>query len=497
MWNETIARLQQYAALVEAWYEEVFTAAGWANPDEAARIALYVTLIVLVGCIMMLLWLALAGPSPKAADPSLAQVTRWPRRLGYAAFLLLVAGFGAWASTAPLASAAIAPAVVSPDGSRKTIQHLEGGIIRTIHVREGDWVAKGQKLITLEDTQARAGRDELRERFVHLLTTEARLVAEQADANDIAFPQELRALGVSESHPTMLGQRDLLLSRRATREGRDRILGQRVKQLEEEITGLREIIAAQDTQLMLIGKEIKSVEDLYSKGLERLPRLLALQREQAGLRAGQAANRAAIARDKQEIGEAEMQLLTLRQENRERVNEELTKVRAGLAELRSQLPSRTDVLSRTVIEAPIAGTVMNVRVTTETGVIGAGAPLLDIVPAENKLIIDARVKPIDIDTVRPGMRSRILLTAYRQRNMPQIHGVLRTISADRLIDDRSGEPYFLAKVEVDRSEIARLPGVRLSPGMPAEVMILTGEQTVLAYFLGPLLELLARSFREN
>jgi len=192
-----------------------------------------------------------------------------------------------------------------------------------------------------------------------------------------------------------------------------------------------------------------------------------------------------------------MQLLTLRQENKERVNEELTKVRADLAELRSQFPSRADVLSRTVIEAPIAGIVMNVRVTTESGVVKPGEPLLDIVPAEAKLIIDARVKPIDIDTVHPGMKARVLLTAYRQRNLPQIHGTLRSISADRLIDDRSGEAYFLAKVEVDRAELARLADVRLTPGMPAEVMILTGEQTLLNYLLRPLLDSVTKGFRES
>jgi HlyD family type I secretion membrane fusion protein len=192
-----------------------------------------------------------------------------------------------------------------------------------------------------------------------------------------------------------------------------------------------------------------------------------------------------------------MQLLTMRQEDKERVNEELTKVRAGLAELRSQFPSRADILSRTVIAAPITGTIMNVRVTTESGVVGPGQPLLDIVPVEAKLIVDARVKPIDIDTVHPGMKARVLLTAYRQRNLLQIYGSLRSISADRLIDDRSGEAYFLAKVEVDRAELARLKDVRLLPGMPAEVMILTGERTLLDYLLREFTESVTKSFRES
>jgi HlyD family type I secretion membrane fusion protein len=140
---------------------------------------------------------------------------------------------------------------------------------------------------------------------------------------------------------------------------------------------------------------------------------------------------------------------------------------------------------------------MNVRVTTESGVVGPGEPILDIVPAESKLIVDARVKPIDIDTIQPGMRARVLLTAYRQRSLPQIQGILRSISADRLTDNRSGEVYFLAKVEVDQAELARLKDVRMSPGMPADVMILTGEQTLLDYFLRPLLDSVTKGFREQ
>lgn len=496
MWESLLERWRALAASTEAWYLELFRAMGWVDPGQAGRIAAGATLFVLLGGIAVL-WLALRGHRSHGTEgPSLAHLTRRPRVLGYAALFLLLAVLGGWSSTAPLASAAIAPAVVSPDGSRKTVQHLEGGIIEAIHVREGDFVIAGQKLVTLKATQARANYEELRERYVYLLAMEARLIAEQTGAETIEFPAELTTLGADESQSTR-SEQDLFLSRRSTREGRERILGQRVKQLEEEIIGLGAVIAAESTQLDLIKQEIAGVKELYDKGLERLPRLLALQRSQAAIHAEQASHRAQIAQNKQQIGESEMQLLTMRQEDKERVNEELTKVRAGLAELRSQFPSRADILSRTVIEAPITGTVMNVRVTTESGVVGPGQPLLDIVPVEAKLIVDARVKPIDIDTVQPGMKARVLLTAYRQRNLLQIYGSLRSISADRLIDDRSGEAYFLAKVEVDQAELARLKDVRLMPGMPAEVMILTGERTLLDYFLREFLESVTKSFRES
>ncbi len=181
----------------------------------------------------------------------------------------------------------------------------------------------------------------------------------------------------------------------------------------------------------------------------------------------------------------------------EKIGAELADVRRLLAEIKGQMPSREDMLQRTVIRAPIDGTVMNVRVNTETGVVGSGQPLLDIVPVGNKLVIDARVRPTDIERIMPGMSARVVLTAYRQRNLPLVHGTLRSISADALADERSGLAYFLAKIEVPPEAMAGLDEVRLVPGMPAEVMLLDGQQSTFAYLLGPILDSARRSFREN
>lgn len=482
---------------VNDWYAVIFGPGGLLADWEVGQATAGALLVLLAG-FLVLLWFAFwRRQLGEIEAPSLVGLTRHPRALGYAALLILFGGFCAWAWLAPLASAAIAPGVVSPDGSRKTVQHFEGGIIRAIYVREGDPVVAGQPLVALEDTQARARYEELRERYVHLLAAESRLIAEQTGVGDIQLPANLTTLGSREAERAIESQADLLRSRRATLLGREQILGQRVKQLEEENAGLAEMIAAQDVQLALIEQEIMGVQELYDKGLERLPRLLELQRAQAAIRAEQAGNRAQIARNMQKIGETEIQLLTMRQEEKERVNEELTTVRTALAELHSQLPSREDVLNRTLVLAPISGIAMNLQITTESGVLNPGQPILDIVPAEAKLIIDARVRPIDIDAVEQGMRARILLPAYQQRNLPQIHGTLRSISADRLIDERSGNAYFLAKVEVDAAELDRLEDVRLSPGMPAEVMVLTGEYTLLDYLLRPLLDSVNKSFRES
>lgn len=498
MWESALDRSRELVSELEGWGRWILEAGGL-DPAEIPGMAVRIAATVVACGVFLLLWLAFRRRRRAGAVDtiSLARMTRGPRLLGYGALLLLTAGFGGWSAMAPLAGTAIAPGVVSPDGHRKTIQHLEGGIIRGIHVREGDFVLAGTTLATLEDIQARARYEEIRERYTHVLAIEARLNAEAIDAPGIDFPSELAALGSGGAERAMAGQEALLRSRRATLEGKERILGQRMKQLEEEITGLHQMIAAQDAQLALLDQEIAGVQQLYDKGLERLPRLLALQRAHADIGGAQAENRAKIARNGQEIGEAEMQLLTMRQQGKEKIDEDLTKVAAELAELRSQLPSREDILSRTTVQAPISGTVMNMRITTTTGVIKPGDPILDIVPADARLIIDAQVKPVDIDVVRPGMPARILLTAYLQHSLPQIHGTLRSISADRMVEEKSGTPYFLAKVEVDPSELERLDGVRLIPGMPAEVMILTGERTFLDYLLRPVLDSITKSFRES
>lgn len=438
------------------------------------------------------------APPLTRPETRLAAITRPSRLLGYGVALVFFAGLGTWAAVVPLAGAAVAPGVVSPDGQRKTIQHLEGGIIQNIKVREGDLVQRGETLVVLQDIRATAEFQELRERIVHLRAAEARLTAEQMGASAVEYPADW-SMEDPAAAAAMRGQTSLFTSRRETRDGREKILNQRVAQLREEIQGLGEIIAAQNEKLALIDEEIANVQTLYDKGLAILPRLLELRREHANIRAERAANIASIARNGQKIGETEMERLTLRQQDRETVNEELTRVRIDVSAVRSQLPSRADVLERTLIRAPTDGRVMNVRVTTEAGgVIGPGEPILDIVPAGAGVVIDARVKPVDIDTVEAGMTARVVLTAYRQRSMPQILGHLRSVSADRLVDEATGEPYFLARVEVAPDQLRAIgDGIQMLPGMPADVMILTGERTMIDYLLQPLLESLNRSFRED
>lgn len=450
---------------------------------------------------LLLVRVLLRKDIPDQTGGSLAHVTRSARWLGLIVALLFFGVFGGWAAHAPLSSAAVAPGVVSPDGSRKTVQHLEGGIIERIHVREGQKVTSGETLITLENVRALARLDELRERLIFLLATEARLIAEINEQSVVSFnfPDTLTEVAPAQVEIAQKGQKQLFESRRDSLSAQARILAKRIDQLNEEIAGLDEVILAQNEQLSLLTQEIDVTRGLYEQGLQRLSPLLTLQRQEADLKAERASNRASIARLGQQIGETELQLSALNQQTREEVSEELSRVRNEVATLRSQLPERQDALRRTTVVAPISGQVLNIKVTTESGgVLRPGDAILDIVPDDSVMIIDARVSPQDIDTVYPGMQAQVLLTAYTQRNLPRLYGALQSISADRLVDERTGEPYFLAKVTVRAEEVAAMgDAVSLSVGMPADVMLLTGERTVLDYLITPFVDSLRASFRES
>ena len=422
---------------------------------------------------------------------------RPPLLAGTAVALAFFAGFGGWAATAPLAGAAVAPALVAPEGSRKTVQHLEGGIVRRILVHDGSLVAAGQPLVELDDTRARAEHAALLAEWRAATASEARLLAEQADRTEPAFPAEL--LDAAREDPALArmlaGEVDRLSTRRASLRDQQAILADRVAQAEAEIVGLEAEIASAHTQLGLIGEEIEIVERLLAKGLERKPRLLALLRSKTQIEGAIAADRAAIARAGQVIAEARQQSLSLESSQADDIAAELAATRKGLAGLAERIRATADQLARIVVTAPVEGTVVNVRIKTIGGVIEPGAPLLDLVPAGGELLLEARVAPVDIDEVHPGLRAQVHLLAYNSRSLRRIEGEVRGVSADRLEDPATRQPYYLAKVAVDR---AALPaGITMTAGMPADVMIVTGERTLIQYLLRPITDTLRRGLRES
>jgi HlyD family secretion protein len=422
---------------------------------------------------------------------------RGPMRVGGAVISVFLIGFGTWGALVPLAGGAVAPGVVSPDGSKRTVQHLEGGIVERIHVREGDQVVAGQPMVDLASLQSRAAYEAFLGQYRSMLASQARLLAEQAGAAEIAFPDELAGEpGDAALKAVLDGQRELFRTRREAHVSRQRVLRQRIEQQTEQIKALQAQVDSTRSQAALIRDELEGKQALFAKGMLAKPELRRLERTSAeiGGRHGEAL--ATIAKVKEQIGETQLQIVSLGADRADEIAGKLSEVRTELATLREKLVASRDVLKRTVVTAPLDGSVVNLRAKTVGGVIRSGEVILDLVPANETLLIDARIAPTDVDVVHPGLEAQVKFPAFSARSLPVIRSVVRTVSADRMTDERTNLPYFLARVEVERSELDKLPNVQLVAGMPAEVLIVTSNRTMWAYLLQPLLDVLWRGMRE-
>lgn len=406
--------------------------------------------------------------------------------------------FGAWAAFVPLNSAAVAPGTVSVDSNRKTIQHLEGGIVDQILVKDGDVVKAGQPLIRLDVTRSKATRALLQGRLIAARALQARLIAQRDGANEILFPHSLLSQRDDPRvEEAIKGQRSIFQAQAEALKSQVAIQKQRIAQLAEEILGLEGQIRAEETQIKLIRDELDDIRTLVDKGIARKPRLLALQREAAKIEGSRSQNRARIARAKQSIGETNLRILDLRTVMVNEAVGKLREVQAEQIDLAERIAAADDVLKRTVIIAPLAGTVVGLQIHTAGGVIAPGEALLNIVPSGDRLIIEAQVDPLDIDVVQPGLEAQVRLTPFSARSSVPIAGRVMSVSADRLTEERSGRAYYLARVELDKDVDKVLDGATLYPGMPAEVMIVTGERTALAYLFKPIYAGLNSAFRED
>ena len=412
---------------------------------------------------------------------------------------IFVIGFGTWSAMAPLESAAVASGTVVSESSRKTVQHLEGGIIGAILVHDGDTVTAGQTLIRLDDTKARTTLAALRGQLWDAKAREARLIAERDGQSAIAFPPDLLAeQGDAGVQAALAGQQKIFDTRRSLQESKIAAIGERIKQVHEEITGHAAEVAALGQRIALLQEEIASAKELVSKGLERKPRLLQLQRDLAEMEGKRGDTLAQIARAKQTIAESEVDILSVRNDRQKEVADELRETQKKRHELEEQARAATDVLARTEVKAPENGTITDLRVHTPGGVINPGEPLLDLVPQADRLVVEAQLRPEDIDRVHEGLPAQVRLLPYKQRRTPPLDATVIYVSADRLVDKKTNQSYFAAKLRVDEKELAALGGeVKMVPGMPSEAMIKTGQTTVAIYALSPILDSFHRAFREK
>ncbi|WP_269932635.1 HlyD family type I secretion periplasmic adaptor subunit [Aminobacter sp. HY435] len=424
------------------------------------------------------------------------------RLLAASAFAVVgvfVIGFGVWATYAPLESAAIAGGAIEAESSRKTIQHLEGGIIGHILVSDGDEVAAGQALISLEDTRARATVQMLQGQLWDAQALEARLVAERDGRETVRFPQDL--MSTAGLNPAVagiiVGQNKIFDTRRKLQASRIEIIQQRKAQTEQEIAGLRFQATAAATRAAIIKGEIAAVAPLVAKRLQTRARLLQLEREQAEIDGRIGDTMSQMSRAGQAIGESRAMILKLESDYQTEIAQSLRDTQAQIIQILERLQAASDVLARTVVRAPEAGTVTDLRVHTPGGVIAAGEPLVDLVPSQDRLIVRALVKPEDIDLVHPGLQARVRLLSYKHRRVPPVDGILTYVSADRLVDDETKRAFYTARIRLSEASLRALPEVEIMPGMPVEVLINTGTFTVAHYALRPVLDSFNRAFRED
>ena len=421
--------------------------------------------------------------------------TKGPAWLGYLVLILFGGGFAAWSTLAPLAGGALATGVIAPEGHHKTIQHLEGGIIRELRVREGDTVQEGQTLVVLEQVQSRADVDTLATQRLSLLAKNARVEAQRSGQEQITFPPELTT--GTGLHELAVSQQQIFDSQRASHAARVSVLTQKVEQLKTQITGAKAQIVSLDQQLEFVEAEVGGKEDLFRKGLLAKPELLRLQRTRAELYGRRGELTAEVARLEQQATETGFQLAGLEAERQDGINTEAEKIRADLLDIKEKLRTSEDVLKRTIIAAPVSGKIFNLRFATLGGVVQRGEPILDIVPQQDNLVIDAHVPVNDIDVVHPGLTAQVSFPAYSRRTAPRLSGVVTTVAADRTTPGGGGAPYYLARVEVSAPELKeRAPNVKLVSGMSAEVMIVVEQRTFLDYLLKPIKDILRRGLHE-
>jgi HlyD family secretion protein len=424
------------------------------------------------------------------------------RRLTWTGNLLVggfVIGLGTWSTVAPLESAAIALGTVESESSRKTIQHLEGGIIKEIRVADGDLVHAGQILISLENTKASAEVESLKGQLWDAIAREARLSAEQRGDEGVSFPPELEK--ANKESPSvaavLLGQQNIFETRRQVFRSQVAVNGEKRLQVEMEITGLRAQASAATKRVAIVRDEAAAVATLVEKGLERRPRLLNLEREAADIEGRRGEITAQISRAEQVISESQTNLLKLENDRQNEISQSMREVQNQIFQLRERLQAANDQLSRTAVRAPEDGVVTDLKVHTPGGVIGAGAPLMDLVPRQDRLVITARVRPEDIDVVRPGLEADVNLLPYNQRRVAPLHGEVMRVSADRLLDKHTDQPYYATKIRVQDPQAVGHDAIKIIPGMPAQVFIKTGRGTVALYALKPLLDSFNNAFRED
>lgn len=418
------------------------------------------------------------------------------RRLGFGIIFVVFGIFGTWAAFAPLDSAANAPGVVTVQTYRKTVQHLEGGIVKELLVHDGDTVKKGDPLIVLDDSQVGAEYEMNRSQLVAAKATEARLRAERDGKTAIDFGEALEP-NTQRGQEAQLSETQVFNARRNSRLGEIAVLQERIGQLNEQIKGLGAMIGTKNSLGKSYTGEIGELSDLLSQGFVDKQRLLEQERKLDMLKSEIADHQSTITKTRLQINETQLQIVQLTKDFNSDVAKQLAETQTKVYDLQERTAAYKDRLSRIVIRAPDDGMVIGMTVHTVGGIVRAATPLLDIVPSISDLIVEVHVLPVDIDRIGVGKTAKIRFSAFNSATTPEIEGVVTQVSADRLTDERTGAPYYLARLRVTEAGEKKLGDRKLVPGMPADALINTGERTMLQYILQPARNAISESMIEE
>jgi HlyD family type I secretion membrane fusion protein len=432
-----------------------------------------------------------------ATSHALSDIRLWTR-IGVAIIGLTLGVVVVWSSLAPISSAVIAQGSVKVDTSRKKIQHLAGGTVLEIRVRDGVQVKAGDVLVKLDPTRADASHGVLRAGMDSALAQQSRLIAERDGLARVVYPVELVQRGKDPQVMDLIkSQNSLFEARRTSWIGQLGILDKQIAAYNDKIRGLAAQQVAKEEQLRSLRMDVAGFAELAAQGMLEKTRVRNTERDISRVEGERSEHMADIAQARTSISEKELEKFQIQKKFREEAIEELRKAENEINEFRERIGAARHELEQTEIRAPVDGTVVDSRIHTTGGVVGPGELIMEIVPSHDRLVIEAKARPEDIDRLRLGLPAGVKLSAFDQRSTPELEGKVSYVSADSMEDAKSGVAYFLVKVEVPESELRRLKGRSIQPGMMADVFIRTGERTFFGYLLDPLVHSFNHAWREK
>ena len=431
--------------------------------------------------------------------PDLRERLKRPMRVGGAVIGVFVVGLGLWASFAKLSTGISAQAEVRADTQRKTLRHRETGTVKQILVKEGERVRVGQPLLLFNDVEAQAAVDVFQNQADVLSAQLARYSAEATGRSALVFPAELTLRTTNPAVATLIQDQQFLFSSRLQLfQSQAAVLGQRVEQQQTQVQGQQVQVDSLDEQQRLIEEELAGYRKLNEQGFAPKTLILRYERTLAEMAGRRGQLLSEIARLRQQIGETRLQLASLRNERESQAAEGLRDSQSKLSDVLPRLATARQTLEATVVRAPAEGYVFNLTQFTVGGVVGAGEVMMDVVPSATPLSVTAMIKPEDVDEVHVGMPARVKLTGLNQRFNDSLDGAVSVVSADRINNEKSGVSAYRVDVTIPVTELKKLNnGVHLTPGMPAMVLLTTGERSIMGFLISPITDTLHDAFREQ